>query len=141
MSYDFIVYARRELVPAPDQFAARLEQAGAELRLADPFPNLEPRGGVVRASLVGKAVAVDVLYGTIGSSEATDLEADIVANGEEMTPGNREAVTLLRTCDTRITLSGKAADEIEAARRLATALAAASAGYVCDPQTDTTVRP
>ena len=74
MSYDFIVYARRERVPAPEQFSAGLEQAGASMRLADPFPNLEQRGGVVRASLAGRTVAVDVLYGTIGSNEATDLE-------------------------------------------------------------------
>ncbi len=84
---------------------------------------------------------IHALYGTIEPDEAAQFEADVAADGEEMSGGNAQHLTILRTCDSVITLSGRSADEIEAAKTIATTLAAVSDGYLCDPQASVVIEP
>lgn len=139
MSYDFIVYTRRERLPSSSQLAESLATLSPPVVLHDRFPDADRRGGFLPASIGARRLGVDVLYATIKASEAADFEADLIANDEPSTPEDTAFLTILRTCDLSITVSGKTADEIHAARLVSTALASASAGHLCDPQADVMV--
>lgn len=143
MSYDFIIYARRDRLPSPESFASLLASASPAVLIEPTIPNPD-RDGFVPVTMQQRQTGFEICYGAVTSDEADAFAADLDATrarGEDVEEGDLEHLTILRTCDVQIILGAHDPHEIEAANRVARALASVAGGYFCDPQEDLTIGP
>ena len=142
MSYDFIIYTRRERIPSADALAAAVQRASPPLTVTGRVPD-PGRSGFVPVTGPQGETGFEAYYGEIMAADAADYEQQLAAGraaGEAIEPADLEHLEILRSCDLSITFSAKRPDEIEAAGRVAHALATMAGGWLCDPQRDATIR-
>jgi hypothetical protein len=130
MSYDFIVYVRREQLPSAEQVSDELEAHERELHVPSSVDFSTVRG-YVPISDTGFEV-------TRSAITPQDVEDHRSALREDDEPDD-EFVTVLLASDMQITFRCRSQREIEAARLVAGAVAKLSNGYISNPQDGTTV--
>jgi hypothetical protein len=142
MSYDLIVYARRERIPDPDRFLAALAATTPVVAIGEEFADLRrPRTGFVPVRVEERDSGFELYAAPISRRDIDDFQADVQASGEEMTGGNARYLKILTSCDIMLTLVAKDELEAKAARAVASVLASLSEGYLNDPQTGLTTPP
>lgn len=128
MSYDLLVYTRRERLPAPDRLRAELLALAPSVEVA--ALDLEHASGYVPAKRGGEGTGFDVLVASVDEDDIDDYKADLEKSGS----ADNGFLDVLTSSDTFISVSGKSSTEIEAARAVAEVIARLSRGYLYDPQ-------
>ncbi len=130
MSYDFIIYAQHDRLPAPEDMRAALIAANPPVEI-DAGTDLRRVRGFVPARYDGKDSGFELRVSPIGPEDVADYQADLESSGE----ADDGFLSILEGNDTCITLSAKTDDEIAVASLVANALARLSGGVFSDPQT------
>jgi hypothetical protein len=129
MSYDLIVYARRDRLPSGDALSAALAKHDGPVEIPGR-PTIIAVRGFLPVRHNGRDTGFEVLVSTITPEEISDYQEDLEVSGEEDTG----YLKILTDNDTRITLQARDDASIEAAKVVATTLATLAGGVFSDPQ-------
>lgn len=132
MSYDFLIYARRDHLPSADRLRSALLEANPSISVPASF-DLGSSGGYVHVDFGGQSTGFDLLVSQLGKATAEDYAQDLQESGE----ADDGFLEVLTSNDTFISLSGKDDQEVAAARTVAIVIARLSGAYLSDPQTAT----
>jgi hypothetical protein len=136
MSVDFLIYTWTKNVPDGREFCRRLEVEGQRVRFPE-VPDLLGQEGFLPVLLDGRPSGFEVDVSPITDEERAMYRRFLAREGKE-SDGQYE---ILMRCDLTIMLSAHPGDEAIAAEIIARALATASRGYFCDPQTGEVISP
>ncbi len=135
MSYDLLVYARRERLPSTDRLRTELLSLTPPIVVDDL--DLARSSGHVPVRRGQVLTGFDLLVAPVEEDDIDDYKTDLAKSGER----DNGFLDVLMSSDTFISLSGKDEEEIAVARSLANAIARLSNGSVFDPQKGLLLQP
>jgi hypothetical protein len=123
MSYDFLVYTRRDRFPAPDRLVEELRSHGLAM---PPSLDLIAADGYVPIADTG----FEVCCADLTSAHVEEHQSALREAGEP----DDDHLAILRASDLFISFGCHDEREIATAKLVAGAIAKLSNGYVCNPQ-------